>query len=75
MQLENGQKVYEDQLSYVIGEESTVPGIEKCLRNMRWGEVGLFVLHPYYGYGEEGNQERGSSHRVSAPVLVCELTL
>eukprot|EP01122_Echinamoeba_exundans_P015301 TRINITY_DN719_c0_g1_i1.p1 TRINITY_DN719_c0_g1~~TRINITY_DN719_c0_g1_i1.p1 ORF type:complete len:525 (+),score=101.65 TRINITY_DN719_c0_g1_i1:2-1576(+) len=59
IQLENGQKVYEDQLSYVIGEESTVPRVEKCLRSMRWGEVGLFVLHPFYGYGDEGNQELG----------------
>lgn len=51
----------EDKQSYIIGEESTLPKIEKCLRSMRWKEVALFVLHPFYAYGDEGNESLGPS--------------
>lgn len=54
-----GKTFDEGKRTIVIGEGSTIPGLEKAIKSMKEGEKAIFEIKAPYAYGEAGNAELG----------------
>jgi len=49
----------EHELTFVIGDEQTIEGLDVGIASMKKGEKAQFTLKPKYAFGEKGDTQRG----------------
>jgi len=47
------------ELEFTAGEEQVIDGLDIAAQSMKKGEKALVTIKPNYGFGEQGNQEKG----------------